>query len=37
MQEMHKMMSEMVKMHQGMTGPTGHDAAKDRPQEEPKD
>lgn len=36
MRDMHKMMSEMMQMHQGMAGHSGHDAAKDKPQEKPK-
>ena len=36
MQEMHAMMTEMMKMHQGMAGHSSHDANKDKPQEQPK-
>ena len=36
MKEMHKMMSEMKQMHQGMAAHSGHDAAKDKPQDQPK-
>ena len=32
MQEMHQMMTEMKKMHQGMGAHSGHDANKDLPQ-----
>lgn len=36
MHDMHQMMAEMMKMHQGMAAHSGHDAAKDKPQEQPK-
>ncbi|MCL6730237.1 hypothetical protein [Sphingomonas hankyongi] len=36
MHEMHQMMAEMMKMHQGMAAHSGHDAAKDKTQDQPK-
>lgn len=36
MLEMHKMMSDMMRMHQGMAVHANHDAAKEKPQEQQK-
>lgn len=36
MHEMHKMMSDMMRMHQGMAAHANHDADKEKPQEQQK-
>lgn len=36
MHEMHAMMSEMMRMHHGVATHSGHDDAKDKPEEQPK-
>lgn len=36
MQEMHKMMSDMMRMHQGMAAHANHDAAQEKLQEQQK-
>jgi hypothetical protein len=36
MRQMHQMMAEMMEMHKGMVAHSGHDTAKNKPQEQPK-